>query len=107
LSADEDDVSLYATYPNGEPIHTRPPLDIPDRADGARLEWVQNIRLIEVMYWGARNELAAHVFRKSYAARWWDISHVIIGEPHPTTACTVEALIDRDILGVYAWWVRE
>jgi hypothetical protein len=99
-------MSLYASYPDGEPIRTRPPLDVPDRPDGASLEWVQNIRLIEVMYWGARNELAAHVFRKSYARLWWDISHVIIGEPRATEVCSVEELIDRDILGVYAWRVK-
>jgi hypothetical protein len=98
-------VSLYATYPNGEPIRTRPPLDVPDRPNGASLEWVQNVRLIEVMYWGARNELAAHVFRKGYAARW-DTSYVIVGEPRTTEVCSVEDLIDRDILGVYAWRVR-
>lgn len=95
-------MSLYGSYPDSEPIITRPMLELPAWDDCAAA-WVQNVTITEIAYWAARNELPAHIFRKRHVARQWRTAVVVLGEPRLTAACTVEELVGRDVLGVYAW----
>jgi hypothetical protein len=99
-------MSLYSSYPDGESIATRPTIELPEWG-GCKATWVQNATIAEIAYWAARNELAAHVFRKRYIARWWRTALVVLGEPQPTCVCSTEEMVDRDILGVYAWRVKD
>lgn len=89
------------TYTEHESPTTRPPLVLPER-DGCRAEWLCNARGGDVVYWAARNELAAAILRKRYMQRLYLPDVVFVAEPR-RTAYTVETLIEQGLVGVYGW----
>lgn len=82
-------------------MRERPPLN--RTREGYTLEWLQNETKDKLHYWASRNELEAHAYRKSYLARLYDTSMVILGEPQATEQHSVEDLIGLGILGLYGW----
>jgi len=84
-----------------EPPSNRPPLRLV--REGYTLTWSKNETIAIFFYWASRNEIIEHIFRKRYTADKYDTNIIIPGEPRATEYYTVEELIYRGILGIYAW----
>jgi hypothetical protein len=91
--------------PNGELPETRPALWLPER-EGYTAEWLQNMHVTELWYWGTRNEFdgsKGDVYRKGYARRFYDLTWLMLREPKATEHYSVEDLIAKGLIGVYGW----
>lgn len=84
------------TYLAPHAATTRPDLELP-----AGMTHVMNIKGGDLVYWASRNELAGHVFRKSYMKRIYDTSVLIVGEPRATETYSTSELIERGLVGIY------
>jgi hypothetical protein len=90
---------------NGELPETRPALWLPER-EGYTAEWLQNMHVEELWYWGTRNEFDGRkgaVHRKGHSGRSYDPHWLMLREPKATGCYSPEDLIAKGLIGVYGW----